>query len=78
MTRTMRRILLVVISMAIGYGLTFFIVTAPFLLNTTVPEFWVGPEQPVHIPYFILVGFFLALAAGIWLDKFLKTEILPE
>lgn len=76
MTRSIRRILLVVISLAIGYGLTFFIVTV--LLDTTVPEFWVGPEEPVHIPYFILVGFFLALAASIWLDKFLKTEILPE
>lgn len=76
MTRSVRRVLLVLISLAIGYGLTFFIVTV--LLNTTVPEFWVGPEEPVHIPYFILVGFFLALAVSIWLDKFLKTEILPE
>jgi hypothetical protein len=76
MTRSVRRILLVLISLAIGYGLTLFIVTV--LLGTTVPEFWVGPEQPVQIPYFILVGFFLALAAGIWLDKLLKTEILPE
>lgn len=76
MNRTLKRILLVGISLAIGYGLTFFIVTV--LLNTTIPEFWVGPEQPVQIPYFVLVGFFIALAAAIWLDKFMKTEILPE
>jgi len=76
MNRTVKRILLVAISLAIGYGLTFLIVT--FLLQTTVPEFWVGPEQPLQIPYFILVGFFLALAAAIWLDKFMKTEILSE
>ena len=76
MNRTIKRFLLIAISLAIGYGLTFFIVTV--LLQTTVPEFWVGPEQPVQIPYFILVGFFIALAAGIWLDKFMKTEILPE
>ena len=76
MNRTVKRLLLIAISLAIGFGLTFFIVTV--LLQTTVPEFWVGPEQPVQIPYFILVGFFIALAAGIWLDKFMKTEILPE
>ena len=76
MNRAIKRFLLIAISLAIGYGLTFFIVTV--LLQTTVPEFWVGPEQPVQIPYFILVGFFIALAAGIWLDKFMKTEILPE
>lgn len=76
MNRFVRRILLTLISLAIGYGLTFFIVTV--LLGTTVPEFWLGPEQPVQIPYFILVGFFIAVAVGIWLDKFLKTEILPE
>lgn len=71
-----RRILLVVISFAIGYAVTYFIVTV--LLDTTVAEFWVGPEQPVNIPYFLLVGFFIALAVGIWLDKFMGTEILPK
>lgn len=76
MNRAVRRLLLIVISLAIGYGLTFIIVT--FALQTTVPEFWVGPEQPVQIPYFILVGLFIALAAAVWLDKFMKTGILPE
>jgi hypothetical protein len=71
----LKRIALVVISLVIGYALTFLIV---LLLGTSVEEFWMGPEQPVSIPYFILVGFFLALAASIWLDKFMGTEILPK
>jgi hypothetical protein len=70
-----RRILLVVISLVIGYAATFLITV---LLNTTVAEFWTGPEHPVAIPYFILVGFFIAVGVAIWLDKFMKTEILPE
>lgn len=71
-----RRILLAVLSLVIGYAATYLIVI--FLLDTTVAEFWRGPEQPFEIPYFLFVGFFLALAVGIWLDKFLGTEILPK
>jgi hypothetical protein len=71
-----RRILLVVISLAIGYAVTFFIVTV--LLDTTVAEIWLGPEEPANIPYFLLVGFFIAVAVGIWLDKFMGTEILQK
>ena len=70
-----KRILLIIISLVIGYALTYLIT---LLLGTTVAEFWVGPEQPVPIPYFILTGFFIALAAAIWLDKFMNTEILPK
>lgn len=71
-----RRILLIILSLVIGYAATYLIVI--FLLDTTVAEFWRGPEQPFEIPYFLFVGFFLALAVGIWLDKFLGTEILPK
>jgi hypothetical protein len=71
-----KRVLLVVLSLAIGYGVTYFIVTV--LLNTTVAEFWVGPEMPLNIPYFLLVGLFIALAVSIWLDKFMGTKILPK
>jgi hypothetical protein len=71
-----KRILLIAISLVIGYGATFLITT--LLLGTTVAEFWMGPEQPVPIPYFILVGFFIALAVAIWLDKFMDTNILPK
>ena len=70
-----KRLLLVVISLIIGYAATYLITV---LLDTTVAEFWTGPEQPVAIPYFLLVGFFIAVAVGIWLDKFMGTEILPK
>jgi hypothetical protein len=71
-----KKILLIVLSLGIGYAVTYFLVTV--LLGTTVAEFWVGPEQPVNIPYFLLVGFFIAVAVGIWLDKFMGTEILAK
>jgi NhaP-type Na+/H+ or K+/H+ antiporter len=71
-----KRLLLAVISLAVGYGITYFIVRV--LLQTTVAEYWVGPELPVNSPYFILTGLFIGLAIGIWLDKFMRTEILPE
>jgi hypothetical protein len=70
-----RRILLVVLSLIIGYAITFGITV---LLGTSVAEFWMGSEQPVRIPYFLLVGLFIALASAIWLDKFLGTKVLPE
>ncbi len=71
----LKRIGLIVISLIIGYAVTYLIVV---LLETSVEEFWMGPEEPVSIPYFLLVGFFIALAASIWLDKFMGTEILPK
>ncbi len=71
----MKRIALLIISLIIGYAITYLIVV---LLGTSVEEFWMGPEEPVSIPYFLLVGFFIALAASIWLDKFMGTEILPR
>ena len=71
----MKRIALVFISLIIGYAITYLIVV---LLQTSVEEFWMGPEEPVSIPYFLLVGFFIALAAAIWLDKLMGTEILPK
>jgi hypothetical protein len=71
----LKRILLTIIAMAIGVAATYLIVLA---LGTTVSEFWAGPEEPVNIPYFILTSIFIALAAAIWLDKFMKTDILPK
>jgi hypothetical protein len=70
-----KRILLIVISLIIGYVTTYLIT---ILLGTSVEEFWMGSEQPIRFPYFILVGFFIALAVSIWLDKFMGTEILPK
>jgi hypothetical protein len=73
-----KRLLLAVISLGLGYAITYVIVTAPFLLNTSVAEFWTGPELPVNIPYFILTGIFIGLGIAVWLDKFMGTEILPK
>lgn len=70
-----RRLLLVVISLAIGVIATLLIVIG---LGTTPAEFWRGPEQPYQIHYFLLTSFFIACGVGIWLDKFLATEILPK
>lgn len=70
-----KRILLIVISLVIGYAATFGITLA---LGTSVAEFWVGPESPVPFPYFILTGFFIGLAVAVWLDKFMGTNILPK
>jgi len=71
-----KRLLLAVISLGLGYAITYFIVTV--VLGTSVAEFWTGPELPVNIPYFILVGLFIGLGIAVWLDKFMGTEILPK
>lgn len=71
-----KRLLLAAISFGLGFGITFFIVI--FLLETSVAEYWVGPELPVNIPYFLLTGIFIGLAIAVWLDKFMGTEILPK
>lgn len=70
-----RRLLLIVLSLIIGYGATYVIT---LFLGTSVAEFWMGPEEPVHIPYFILTGLFIALAAAVWLDLILRTEVLKK
>jgi hypothetical protein len=71
-----KRLLLAVISLVLGYAITYFVVTV--LLQTSVAEFWTGPELPVNIPYFILTGIFVGLGIAVWLDKFMGTEILPK
>ena len=65
-----KRLILVVLSLAIGFVLTVAAVYAPFIADTNLEE------------YGFLYTFFtvlsLALAAGVWLDKFMGTEILPK
>jgi predicted RND superfamily exporter protein len=62
-----KRILLVIISLGFGVLATFGIVVA---IGTT-PEVY-GSS------YFFFTALALAIALGIWLDKFMGTEILPE
>ena len=63
-----KRLLLVAISLAVGVVITFGLVQ--FVLNTSVAEY--GGF------YFVMTAFFLACALGIWLDKFMDTDLLPE
>lgn len=62
-----KRLLLAVISIAFGVSVTLGIV---YLIGTT-PEEYGGA-------YFTFTALALAVALGIWLDKFMATEILPK
>lgn len=77
MSLLLRRLALVVISLAIGFGITVLEVTnnlkigaTQIGLNTTLADF--------GLDYTILTTLAFAFAFGIWLDKFLKTKILPS
>ncbi len=62
-----KRLILIVISLAIGYVLTLGIVR----LIDTVP-------QQYGIWYIGFTALALGCAIGVWLDKFMGTEILPK
>jgi len=65
-----KRLLVLVISLAIGFGLTVAVVYAPFIANTTLEEYG------IYYTFFTSVAF--GCAAAIWLDKFMGTEMLPK
>lgn len=75
MTLWVRRLVLAVISLILGYGSTVLVVQ--FILGTTVPEYMWGPEHP-PLPYFFLTGLFSAFFFALILDKFLQTELLGK
>lgn len=62
-----KRLILAVISFVVGYGLTFLITIA---MGTTIAEY--GGI------YTFFTALSLACALGIWLDKFMGTELLPK
>lgn len=62
-----RRLILVAVSLALGFGLTILIT---ILIGTTPAEY--GPI------YMFFTSLALAIAIGIWLDLLLKTKILPR
>ncbi len=62
-----KRLILAVISFAIGFGLTVLITWA---IGTNLPEY--------GSIYTFFTALSLGCAIGIWLDKFMGTEILPE
>lgn len=70
-----RRLVLAVISLVLGYALTIFVVQ--ILLGTTIPEYMWGPEHP-PLPYFFLTGLFSAFFFALILDKFMQTELLGK
>lgn len=63
-----KRLLLFAISLVVGAVITVGLVR--FVLGTSVEEF--GGF------YFFMTTFFFACALGIWLDKFMNTDLLPE
>ena len=65
-----KRLLLVVLSLAIGFGLTYLAVVAPFIADTNLEEY--------GFIYTFFTTLSLAIAVGIWLDKYMGTEILPK
>jgi ABC-type polysaccharide/polyol phosphate export permease len=67
MVMLVKRLLLAVISIAFGVAVTFGIV----LWVGTTPDEYGGA-------YFTLTALALAIALGVWLDKFMATEILPK
>lgn len=62
-----KRLILAVISIAFGVGLTFAIT---LLIGTTPAQY--GPW------YFSFTALAFAIALGVWLDRFMGTEILPK
>jgi hypothetical protein len=62
-----KRILLILIALAVGAGVT---AAVTFLVGTTPAEY--------GFAYFFFTALCLAIALGIWLDKFMNTEILPK
>lgn len=63
----LKRILLGVISVAVGFALTVLIVW--YICDTTVAEY--------GTIYTSSTALSLAVAIGIWLDKYMETELLP-
>lgn len=77
MSLLLRRIVLIVICLGIGFGITFVEVTnnlkigaTQIGLNTTLNDF--------GLDYTVLTTLAFAIAFGIWLDKFMNTKILPN
>jgi hypothetical protein len=62
-----KRLVLAAISIGVGFGLTILIT---MLIGTTPAEY--------GAIYMIFTTLSLAVALGIWLDKFMGTQILPK
>lgn len=70
---TVRYIILIVLSMAVGIGSVFGLMIALNVLynaNVTIQEY--------GLLYSVLTGLPIALAVAVWLDYFLGTKVLPD
>lgn len=65
-----KRLLVLAISLVIGFVLTVAVVYAPFIADTTLEEYGVY--------YTFFTAFAFGCAVAIWLDKFMGTEMLPK
>lgn len=64
-----KRILLVIISLTIGFLATWAIIETPF----------VGSNLAQYGPYYtFFTSLAIGCAIGVWLDKFMGTELLPK
>jgi hypothetical protein len=63
----LKRLILAAISIGVGFGLT---VLITLLIGTTPAEY--------GAVYMIFTTLSLAVALGIWLDKFMGTNLLPR
>jgi len=62
-----KRLILIAVALGVGFGLT---VLITILIGTTPAEY--GPV------YMIFTTLSLAVAIGIWLDRFMGTNFLPK
>ena len=76
MNRTIKILLLIVISVIFGFIVTH---VGMFLMNTNPEEYglYFGTEGD-GLAYYPLTILFGALGIAIWLDKWMGTEILPH
>ena len=76
MNRVVRIILLIILSTIFGFIITH---AGMWLMNTNAEEYglYFGTEGD-GLAYYPLTIIFAGLGIAIWLDKWLKTEILPH
>ena len=73
-----KRLVLVAISLAVGFAVTFFVVTVNIQLGPIHLEIAGTTLEQYGIWYTSFTTLAIACAVGVWLDKFLGTEILPK
>ena len=80
-TLTAKRLVVVILSQILGFGLAYLIITAgfnalPLISSIQTPQ---GRTPAVYgTIYFIVTAVPLGIIVMIWLDAFLDTRILPD